>query len=100
MLPIRPWLDPPLAALRYVMCFRYCGERHVLYHGASGPESSRALCLEEVRPVAVPVGLQKKIECLVELFLLQVILLITCNEICASEINVNYSFLHINFFFK
>ena len=31
-----PWLGPPLAALRYVMYFRFCGWRHVWPQGPYG----------------------------------------------------------------
>ena len=50
-----PWLDPPLTAFQYVMFFQFYG----WHHGASGPESSTTLCLEEeVCSVVVPVGCQ------------------------------------------
>ena len=49
MLPV-PWLGPPLAALRFVMYFRFCDDVMFSYHGANGPESS-TLSLEEVGQV-------------------------------------------------
>jgi len=38
----------------YVEYFRFCGWRHVLYHGANGPESSTTSYIEEVHQVAEP----------------------------------------------
>jgi len=45
----------------FAIYFRFCGRPMTLffsYHGAGGPESSTALCLEGVRQMAVPAGHQ------------------------------------------
>jgi len=56
-----PWLGPPLAALWYVMYFRFYGWRHILITWTQWAESSTTLCLEEVCQGAVPVGCQDHI---------------------------------------
>jgi len=53
-----PWLGPPLAALRHVKYFRFCGWCHVFISWANLAESSTTLYFKVVRYVAVPVGRQ------------------------------------------
>ena len=52
-----PWHSSPLTALRYVICFRFYGWRHVCIPWSEWKESRTTPCLR-VRQVAVPVGRQ------------------------------------------
>jgi len=59
---VRPWIGPPLTALRYVVYFRlvsWIKTSHMFsYYGASGPSTTS--CLEEVRQVAVPYAVGRR----------------------------------------